>query len=187
MKPRKETTMNETSKRAALGRYFARVHVGAVRSPFCTGYVALVWALIPWFVQTLVFPGDFTRFRAFVMGLPIPAYSRLTAHQITAGFLDIVFVLAALLLGQFVATLYFYRRAQIEGKAAARPTLWPVSAIATALLGNAIWEIVLPNGLDFEGFLVGLMPALVTLAIEHILEALGRDFVRGTATGFHPA
>lgn len=178
--------MSGTSKRADLGRYAAQVQVGAVRSPFLTAYVAVVWALTPFFVQTLVFPGDFTRLRAFVMGLTIPAYSRLTTHQITAGFLDTVFVLAALLLGQFVATLYFYRRAQIEGKAAARPTLWPISAIATGLLGNAIWEIVLPNGLDLEGFVVGLLPALVTITIEHILEAFGREFVRGRATGFHP-
>jgi hypothetical protein len=140
--------------------------------------------VFPFILQTLVFPGDAIRLHAFLMGLPKPEH--LTGQQLVAGFIDTLFVLAAVVAFQYIGTLHFYRRAQISGNAAARPALWPIAAISMGLIGNAIWFVAL-GGIDLEGLVIGLTPALFTIAVEMFLEKLGRDFVRGPAAGFHPA
>jgi hypothetical protein len=156
----------------SAGSYAAEVQVAVVRSRGIVYFVALGWLVMPWIFQSLVFPGDAIRVQAYLMGLPKPEH--LTAQQLIAGLIDTLFVLAAVVAFQYIGTLHFYRRAQISGNTAARPALWPIAAISTGLIGNAIWFVVL-GGIDLEGALMGFMPALFTITVEMFLEKAGTN------------
>ena len=55
------------------------------------------------------------------------------------------------------------------------------------LFGNLAWFIGLSaESSDFGGYIIGLLSAALSIALEMILEKLGRDFVVGPPTGFHP-
>jgi hypothetical protein len=171
--------MDESMSRAAM--YAAELQVVYVRSwrrPW-VWMIALGWVLFPFTVATLLHPSDVIRLTAKIEGLPIPHL--FTVAQIASGFLQAVFALVVLVMFQFVGTVLFYRRAQLAnlGRIAA-PTLWPLAAVATGLIGNAAW-LVVTGHLDWIGCLIGFSSAGFTVAAEKIIEGLGRDFVYGRA------
>jgi hypothetical protein len=52
-------------------------------------------------------------------------------------------------------------------------------------IGNLAWFIGLGGSLDLS-YVAGVIPVAVTILIEMTCEGLGRDFVVGTPSGFHP-
>ncbi len=84
----------------------------------------------------------------------------------------IVFLLAI----QLSNTIGFYRRAALAGQWVCMPTLWPIAAIATGVIGNMVWWIW-TGYFDAVGYFIGFSSAGGTIVCELICELLGRKFV----------
>lgn len=171
--------MDESMSRAAM--YAAELQVAYIRSWRRPGVwiIALGWLLFPFAVATLLHPSDAIRLAARFEGLPMPQVFSLP--QIASGFMQTVFALVVLVMFQLVGTVLFYRRAQLaSSERVAVPTLWPLAAIATGLIGNGAW-FVATGQLDWVGCLIGFSTAGFTVAAEMIVQGLGRDFVYGRA------
>jgi hypothetical protein len=54
------------------------------------------------------------------------------------------------------------------------------------VFGNAVWFVAL-GYFDFTGCVISFGSTAFTIIAEYVCEQLGRDFVFGPATGFHPA
>jgi hypothetical protein len=167
----------------ALARHAAEVQVGAVRSPGFLCMVAIGWFLFPVTLQTLLHPGDIIGAQDRLQGRPWP--TSVTVQQLGVGFVETLFLLAALMLFQLVCTVLFYRRVRLSGASVARPFLWPLAAFAVGVIGNACW-FVCTGSFDPAGCVIGFTSSAVTILAENICEQLGRDFVFGPATGQHP-
>jgi len=149
------------------------------------GGVTLGWMLTPFFVETaLVHPSDMIRALARLQGLPKPEV--FTVQQLASGFIETVIAFVVLMVFQFVGTVLFYRRAQLLNFGpVAVPSLWPLAALLTGVLGSAAW-LVGTGQFDPVGSLVGFSSMAVTVAAERIVNGLGRDFVFPAPTGQHP-
>ena len=148
------------------------------------GGVTLGWVLTPFFVETaLVHPSDIIRKLAEFQGLAKPEV--FTVQQLASGFIETVIGFLVLMVFQFVGTVLFYRRAQLLNFGpVAVPSLWPLAALLTGVLGNAAW--IVAGQCEPVGCLVGFSSVAVTVAAERIVNGLGRDFVFPVPTGQHP-
>ncbi len=172
-----------------FARYLAELLVGYSRNLFDEngrwrpmGWVivigvALGWSLFPFAVQTVFHPADLLMAQAHLQGLHPRSF---TAGQLASGFVQAVVALLVLLVFQLVGTVLFYRRARLyNAGAVAAPVLWPLAALLTGVLGNAIWLIA--GQLGFLGCLIGFSSVVLAEVSEWICEGLGRDFVFGPA------
>jgi len=171
------------SFRDRLGAYGAELQVGVVRGGWLSLAIAGGWVIFPFALQTVVHPSDVMRLQSALQGLPRP--SSFTSQQLAVGFIEAVVALAVFVLIQLVATVMFYRRAQVMGAAIATPVLWPLAAILPGILGNAAWYVA-TGYFDLGGCLIGFGSLVLTVLCETVCEGLGRDFVLGQAQGWHP-
>jgi hypothetical protein len=166
------------------GAYTAEVYVASKRNGILSWAIAGGWCVFPFAVAAVFWPSDVVRVQSKLAGLPRP--HSFTAAQLTAGFIEALFVLAALGLFQLVATVLFYRRAKLEESGpVAVPPLWPLAAIVAGVFGNLAWLIGTAQ-FDLAGCLIGLSSAALTVGGEVVCEKLGRDFVFGTAASAQP-
>jgi len=166
-----------------FGAYASEFQVAAVRSRWVIWFVAAIWIAFPFGLATLLHPGDAINLQYFLQGEG--KHKVLSTQQMGVGFVETIFVLAFLLVVQFLGVLHFYRRARMDGARIATPALWPVAALLPGVLGNAIW-FVCTGYLDTTGLLIGLVPTAITFFAERLMERLGRDFVLGPrVAGLH--
>lgn len=170
----------------SVGQYFAELHAALDRAGWMATLLLLPgWLVLPWVAQSLLHPLDVVKLGYALHGLPLPHTA--TARQLTVGIGETAMVLAGVGLWQLVVTVAFYRKAQIFGFRVATPRLWPVAALLVGGIGNLCWFIGLSAAQsDFSGYVMGLTSTAVAISIEMLCERLGRDFVVGPPTGFHP-
>lgn len=172
-----------------VGVYAAQLHVGGARAykqdkGLSAFLIALLWLLFPFGLQTLLHPGDMIRLQFKLLGQHAPLHA--TGQQMGIAVVETIVALALLILIQFVCTTLFYRRAQMNGAAVATPALWPLALVFIGVVGNAAW-FVGTGALDFNGCVIGLGSAAVTIIAEMVVNGLGRDFVLGSrASNQHP-
>jgi hypothetical protein len=170
----------------AVGQYLAELHAAIVRA----GWVATLLLLpglylFPFLFQSALHPLDVVKLDYILHGLGMPHSA--TARQLTVALVEVAIVFALIALWQLVVTVSFYRKAQVFGRRATTPQLWPVALLLVGGLGNLGWFIGLsPEASDYAGYVIGLTSTGITIGIEMFLEKLGREFVVGPPTGFHP-
>jgi hypothetical protein len=153
---------------SGTGRYF-----GDVKETFSVGtwrgwWLAATWFLYPGAVQMVLHPSRSIQFQSWLQGLDIPY--EFTTHQLVAGELTALFVLASLSLSMFLATLLLYRKAGFWFR------LWPLVGVVTGFFGNLGWWIATQH-FDPVGALAGLTPLSGAVAIFGICEWQGKKFV----------
>ncbi len=157
--------------------YAADVKVAYGRAGVTGWLVAGMWCLCPFVVQSIRHPEDIIRLQYIVQGQPAPP--AFTAQQLAVGVVETALILGVLILCQLVCTILFYRRSKLQGaKKPATPMLWPLAVIVPGLIGNGIWYFALGYW-DQTGFLIGLVPMVLTFGAELICNRLGRNFVYG--------
>lgn len=171
--------------REVAGQYVTDLEVALVRARRVAWLVALGWVMFPIALATLLRPGDVIYAQYKFQGMTPPEFY--TAQQLSAGFIEAVFLLGVLALMQIVGTVLFYRFAQItDGDTVATPALWPCAALLPGVIGNALWFVCL-GYVDVTGIILGLGPIALTYLCERLCEHLSRDFVFGPAlAGQHP-
>jgi hypothetical protein len=167
----------------SLGGYIAELHAAIDRARWRALLLLPGIVALPCLVQSLLHPLDVVKFDFILHGLPMPHTA--TGQQLTVAVTEVVVIGAAVCMWQLIASIVFYRKAQVFGRAVATPRLWPVPAVLVGGLGNLAWFIGLDGSFDLS-YVIGFYPVLVTILIEIFFEGLGRDFVVGTPTGFHP-
>ena len=168
-----------------VGGYGAELHAAVDRAGWIATLLLLPgWFALPFVVQSMLHPLDVVKLTYVVHGLPLPHTA--AARQLTVALAECAVVLAGVGLWQLVVTVAFYRRAQIFGLRVATPRLWPVAAFLVGGLGNLGWFIGLGGETEFSGYIIGLISTVATIGVEMLCEQLGRDFVVGPPTGFHP-
>jgi hypothetical protein len=169
----------------AIGGYAAELHAAVDRAGWIATLLLLPgWFACPFVVQSMLHPLDVVKLTYVLHGLPLPHTA--AARQLIVALSECAMVLAVIGLWQLVVTVAFYRRAQIFGRRVATPRLWPVAALLVGGIGNLGWFIGLGGETEFSGYVIGLTATAVTIGIEMLSEKLGRDFVVGPPTGFHP-
>lgn len=167
----------------AIGEYIAEMHGALARAGGRAALLLPGWFALPFVVQSMLHPLDVVKLDHLLHGFPLPHTA--LARQLTVAFTETAIVLAAICLWQLVVTVAFYRKAQIFGVRAAAPPLWPMAALLVGGVGNLVWFVGLGGVIDLS-YAIGLTSAALTIGIEALCEQLGRDFVLGPATGFHP-
>jgi hypothetical protein len=167
----------------AIGGYIAEMHGAVARAGWRAVLLLPGWFALPFVMQSLLHPLDVVKLDHLLHGFPLPHTA--LARQLTVAFAETAVVLAAICLWQLVVTVAFYRKAQIFGVRAATPPLYPMAALLVGGFGNLGWFIG-TGSFDSVGFVIGLTSAALTIGIEMLCEQLGRDFVLGVPTGFHP-
>jgi hypothetical protein len=122
---------------SGTGRYF-----GDVKEAFSVGTWRAWWLMAMYFlcpvaVQMALHPARAIQLQSYLQGLDIP-YGEFTSHQLVAGELTALFILASLSLATFLATILLYRKAGFWFR------LWPVAGVATGFFGNlgrARWRV----------------------------------------------
>jgi hypothetical protein len=171
-----------------LGIYAAQLHVGYARAfqkdkGLTAIMVALGWLAFPFGLQSLLHPGDVIRLQCRLLGQRMPHV--VTAQQMSVAFVETFVALAMLIVLQMVATVLFYRRAQLNGATAASPQLWPLAALFITLC-NAAWFFGTAV-FDPSGCVIGFCSVALTIGAEILVEGLGRDFILGSAaSNLHP-
>jgi hypothetical protein len=169
-----------------IQEYAADVKVAYIRAGWTGWTVAAGWLAFPFGLATLFHPEDALRLQDIIEGQTSP-YG-FTAQQLSAGFMETAFVLAALVLVQWWCTVLFYRRAKMSGAVVATPPLWPLAAIVPGVIGNLAWYYA-TGAFDFNGSIIGIAPTGLTIAAEMVCERLGLNFVLGptaAAWNTHP-
>ena len=157
-----------------IGGYAAELHTAVFRA----GWLAVLllipgWFAFPFTVQSLLHPLDVVKIDHVLHGLSVPHTA--TARQLTVALTEVAVIIAALCMWQLIVTVSFYRKAQVFG------------ALLVGGLGNLAWFIGLHGDTsDITGYVIGLTSTAVAIALEMLCEQLGRDFVVGTPSGFHP-
>jgi hypothetical protein len=169
----------------SIGGYIAELHSAVSRAGWRTLLLLPGWFVVPFTVQSLLHPLDVVKLDYILHGFPVPHTAM--ARQLTVALTEVAVVFAAFCLWQLIVTVSFYRKAQLFGSRVATPRLWPVAAVLVGGVGNLAWFIGLTNeSADFSGYVIGLTSTAVTIGLEMFCEQLGRDFVVGTPSGFHP-
>jgi hypothetical protein len=156
------------SSGTGTGRYF-----GDVKEAFSVGGWRSWWLVATWFsypvaIQMVLHPSRSLQLQSWLQGLDVPY--EFTNHQLVAGELVALFVLASLSLSMFLATILLYRKAGFWFR------LWPLVGVAVGFFGNLGWWIATRH-FDPVGALAGLSPLSGAVAIFGICEKLGRGFV----------
>jgi hypothetical protein len=161
--------------RDKAGFYAADVRVGYARAGGLGWVVTAGWVAFPFALQTVFRPNDAAWALCKLAGVERPAV--FTFEQEIVGFIVALFALAVLVLVQYVATVFFYKRAQLEMSGpVAVPPLWPLAAVLTGVIGNAAWWMGTGH-FDLGGLLAGGASAALTVGGEMLCEKLGRNFV----------
>ena len=168
---------------ASIGAYIAELHAGVVRAGWSTLLLLPGYFALPCIVQSLPHPLDVVKLDHILHGLPMPHTAM--GRQLTVALIEAAVALAVICLWQLVVTVAFYRKAQVFGSRVATPRLYPVAILLVGGVGNLGWFIGLGGALDLS-YAVGLISGLVAISLEMFCEQLGRDFVAGTPSGFHP-
>jgi hypothetical protein len=167
----------------SLGKYIAELHAAIARAGWRVLLLIPCWFTLPFLVQSLLHPLDVVKADYRIHGFRLPHTA--TAQQLTVSITEVLVIGAAICMWQLIASVAFYRKAQVFGSKVATPSLWPATAVLVGGIGNLAWFIGLGGSGNFSGYVIGLTPAALTILIEMFCERLGRDFVVGTATGFH--
>jgi hypothetical protein len=145
-----------------LAQYAAKLQVASMK--------ARIWSVCAIAAIWLVFPVAVANFIRPQFGVKVQG-AFLSQPQVAC---VIVFLLAI----QLSNTIGFYRRAALAGQWVCMPTLWPIAAIATGVIGNMVWWIW-TGYFDAVGYFIGFSSAGGTIVCELICELLGRKFVYG--------
>jgi hypothetical protein len=170
----------------AVGRYLAELHAALDRAGWkATALLLPGLVLFPLLTQSLLHPLDVVKLDYVLHGFPKPHSA--AARQLTVALAEVAVIFGATVLWQLVVTVSFYRRAQVFGRKAATPQLYPVALLLVGGIGNLGWFIGLSAASsDVGGYVIGLTSTALTIALEMFCERLGRDFVVGPPAGFHP-
>ncbi len=181
----KEKTVNPLDQ---LGIYAAQLHVGYARAfrkdkGLTSFMIVFGWLMFPFGLQTLLHPSDMIQLQCRLLGQHVPRF--VTVQQMSVAFVETLAALVMLVVLQMVATVLFYRRAQLNGATVATPALWPLAALFIALC-NAAWCLG-TGAFDPSGCVIGFCSTALTIGAEILVEGLGRDFVLGSAaSNLHP-
>lgn len=166
------------------GAYIGNLGEAAARANGFIAAVALVWAGLPFVVQTACcHPSNAIKVQFKLQGLPPPHV--FTRQQLTVGFIEAAVALGVLLLVQICLTTLFYRNAKMQGQSVATPVLWPVAAFGVGIVGNGI-RFYATGVFDQAGCMIGLSSAVATVVAELVVNHLGREFVMGSGTAQPP-
>jgi len=170
-------------KRFSMGAFSSELQVAAVRASWAVLLVAAGWIAFPFFIATLLHPGDVINLHYVLQGEA--KHKFLTTQQMGVGFVETIIALGVLLIFQLFGIVMFYRRAQVTGARIATPAIWPVAALLPGVIGNALW-FVCTGYFDASGLVIGMAPTGITFLAERLCERLGRDFVLGPrVAGLH--
>ena len=97
--------MNYAQTKQSIGAYAADVHVASARARQYAVFVALLWVVFPFVVQTVLHPTDAVWAQMRLQGLTVPRV--FTAQQAASGLIIAVFALivVVLLCGAKIARL----------------------------------------------------------------------------------
>jgi hypothetical protein len=109
----------------SVGGYLAEVHTAISRTGWRVLLLLPGWFVLPFLVQSLLHPLDVVKADHVIHGLPLPHTA--TAQQLTVSVTEVLVIGAAICMWQLIASVAFYRKAQVFGRSP--PFWWAASVI----------------------------------------------------------
>jgi hypothetical protein len=153
-----------------IGRHFVAPFSALSEALPLAAVLIVILLMYPFAIQTMFHPEDAVGFQQWIQGLPVSHY--ITSQAKAWGFMTAMFALAFLLAVHFIVLLLIYRQTQKAFSS------WVVALLIVGGLANGVWWLR-TGYFDAWGAMAGLSPILLVIAIEAVMEKLGKDFIFG--------